>query len=65
MSKCQRYIIVHSGGDTGFVENALLVFKSNSKSGDYHNDMNNVNFKKWLNEKLLPNLKRAVIHNNG
>lgn len=61
VSKGQRYIIVHAGGNTGFVENALLVFKSNTKSGDYHDEMNSKNFKKWLIEKLLPNLKEPSI----
>lgn len=56
VSKGNRWIIVHAGGETGFVENALLVFKSNTKSGDYHDEMNNSNFKKWVTEKLLPNL---------
>ncbi|GBO98522.1 hypothetical protein EVAR_114_1 [Eumeta japonica] len=46
VSKGQRYIIVHAGGDAGFVKNALTVFKSNTKSGDYHDDMNSANFKK-------------------
>lgn len=61
VSKGQRYIIVHAGGDTGFVENALLVFKSNTKSGDYHDEMNSTNFKKWIIEKLVPNLKEPSI----
>lgn len=56
VSKGNRWIIVHAGGETGFVDNALLVFKSNTKSGDYHDEMNNANFKKWVTEKLIPNL---------
>jgi transposase len=27
-----------------------------SKSGDYHDDMNNVNFERWLRTQLIPNL---------
>jgi len=61
VSKGQRYIIIHAGGDTGFVNNALLVFKSNTKSGDYHDDMNSTNFKKWVIEKLVPNLQQPSI----
>lgn len=61
VSKGQRYIIVHAGGDTGFVTNALLVFKSNTKSGDYHDEMNSTNFKKWVIEKLVPNLREPSI----
>jgi hypothetical protein len=32
--------MVHCGGAKGFVPNALLMFKSGSKSDDYHDDMN-------------------------
>lgn len=51
-----RWIIVHAGGEMGFIPNAQLIFKSQSKSGDYHDDMNKTNFNKWLEEKLIPNL---------
>lgn len=47
---------MHAGGENGFVNGAKLIFKSKTKSGDYHDDMNFVNFKKWLEEKLIPNL---------
>ena len=40
----QRLIIVHGGGHEGFVEDALLIFKSGQKSGDYHSSMNSENF---------------------
>lgn len=52
----QRFIIVHAGGEYGFVQNALLIFKSKSMSGDYHDDMNHNNFMHWLSNKLIPNL---------
>lgn len=61
VSKGPRWIIVHAGGEEGFVKDGLLVFKSNTKSGDYHDEMNSNNFKKWLNEKLLPNLDRPSL----
>lgn len=51
-----RWIIAHAGGKTGFVENGLLIFKSKSKSSDYHDDMNSVNFMRWMKEKIVPNL---------
>lgn len=56
VSKGKRAIIVHAGGDNGFIPNALLIFKSGTKSSDYHNDMNFENFEKWLRNKLIPNL---------
>ncbi|XP_028036142.1 uncharacterized protein LOC114247384 [Bombyx mandarina] len=51
-----RWIIVNAGGEMGFISNAQSIFKSQSKSGDYHDDMNRTNFMKWLSEKLIPNL---------
>lgn len=51
-----RWIIGHAGSENGFVENALLIFKSQSKSSDYHDDMNTTNFLKWMTEKVVPNL---------
>lgn len=56
ISKGQRLIIIHAGGETGFIPNALLIFKSGTKSGDYHSEMNSENYEKWLREKLIPNL---------
>lgn len=52
----QRHIIVHAGGSNGFIDNGLLIFKSKSKSGDYHDDMNHTNFMQWLERQLIPNL---------
>lgn len=57
VSKGQRVIVVHAGGEMGFVPNALVMFKSGLKKGDYHDDMNKNNYAKWLEEKLVPNLQ--------
>ena len=35
---------------------AALIFKANSKPGDYHSQMNSSNLEKWLKEKLAVNL---------
>jgi transposase len=53
--------MVHCGGEKGFVANALLMFKSGSKSDDYHDDMNHKNYMKWVEEKLLPNLEENSV----
>ena len=45
-SSSHRLIIVNAGGKNGFVLNATLIFKSRSKSGDYHGQMNYTNFEK-------------------
>ncbi|KAJ0178247.1 hypothetical protein K1T71_006070 [Dendrolimus kikuchii] len=52
----RRCIIVHAGSELGFVDNALLMFKVDTKIGDYHDQMNSENFTKWLIGKLVPNI---------
>lgn len=51
-----RLIISHAGSESGFIPNALLTFMAKSKSGDYHDEMNGDNFKKWFTNQLLPNM---------
>ena len=61
-SKGERVVVVHAGSEEGFIQGAELVFKAHSASGDYHDEMNSINFLKWLNEKLIPNLpQRSVL----
>jgi hypothetical protein len=50
MSKGQQLIVIHAGGEQGFIPNAYVRFKSQQKTGDYHN------YEKWLKERLIPNL---------
>lgn len=50
----RRWVVVHAGNESGFVANALLMFKSNSKIGDYQ--IISENFRKWLEEQLIPNI---------
>lgn len=62
VSKGPRLIIVNAGGEDGFVKNAYVRWKSSSNSGDYHNEMNYEMYKKWVTEKLIPNLPpRSVV----
>lgn len=56
IGKGPRIIVVHAGGEEGFINNALLIFKSKQKTGDYHHDMNFTNFSTWVERQLLPNL---------
>jgi transposase len=61
LSKGKRLIIVHAGGEEGFVPNALLIWEAQSSSGDYHDNMNKDNYYKWVTEKLLPNLSKNSV----
>jgi transposase len=60
-SKGQRLIIVHAGTEKGFIPGALLVFKSNQTTGDYHKEMNGDNYLRWVQEKLIPNLPQNSV----
>lgn len=57
ISKGERLIVVHAGGEQGFVPNALAMWKAGKKTGDYHDNMNNDNYMKWVNNQLIPNLQ--------
>ena len=45
----------------GFIEGALLIFKSGLKSGDYHSSMNSENYCKWLKMEVLPMLESPSV----
>lgn len=62
-----RYIVLHAGNENGFINNASLVFKSGSKKGDYHDNMNRKNFENWFKNQLIPNLseKSLIIMDNA
>ncbi|KAJ4431222.1 hypothetical protein ANN_19819 [Periplaneta americana] len=62
----QRAVIVHAGGEMGFIEGVELIYDSKSQYGDYHDEMNGENYNKWLKERLIPNLPSeciVVLHN--
>lgn len=56
ISKGSRLIIINAGYDRGFLPDCLQIFKSGTTSGDYHHEMNSVNYEKWAREKFIPNL---------
>lgn len=66
-SKESKFVIVHAGGACGFVPNALLIYKSHIKIGDFPDDINYENYKTWIKTKLIPNLppRSILIINNA
>lgn len=58
---CFRFIILHAGGQDGFIDGSSLIFKSKTNSGDYHGEMNSENFENWLRNVLLPKLAEPSI----
>lgn len=58
----ERFIILHAGGEQGFVPGGLLMFRSrNGNKGDYHDSMNHQCFRKWFEEQLLPNIPHRCL----
>jgi len=57
-SRGKRIIVLHAGGENGFVPNALFVSSKHisKSSADYHDDMCAETFEMWFEEDLLPNL---------
>jgi hypothetical protein len=56
VSKRQRAMTANVIEKQGFIKNALLLLKSEKKSGDYHDETNCANFTKWVREKLMLDL---------
>ena len=56
-NKGQRLIVIHAGGENGFVPGAQEIFNPGVASGDYHGQMDGTNFEKWYTKKLLPNVQ--------
>ncbi|KAL0895149.1 hypothetical protein ABMA27_013600 [Loxostege sticticalis] len=65
ISKGKRWILIHAGSEKGFVPNALVVFSGVNKQEDYHSEMNQKNFTKWVTEKLIPNITEPSIINKA
>lgn len=66
-SSSNRVIVVSAGSKDGFLEGAMLIFRAGKAKGDYHGQMNGVNFEKWVEEKLLVNLpeKSVIVMDNA
>jgi hypothetical protein len=49
-------VLLSGGSERGFVPGAYLIFRSKTKSGNYHDEMNFENSSKWVGEMQIPNL---------
>jgi len=47
VSTGKRYIVLHAGGEDGWIDGCSLTFAADSKTGDYHGQMNGEKFMKW------------------
>jgi hypothetical protein len=56
-----RLIILHVGSINGFLKNAELIYKAGNSPADYHGQMNQVNFEKWVRDKLIPSVPTNLV----
>lgn len=56
-----RFVIVHAGGEKGFVKDGKLVFLARKGTQDYHDEMDSVRFENWFENSLLPNLEPETV----
>ena len=55
-----RSIVSHIGSDSsGLLNNCLLLF-TGRKNEDYHSEMNQHVFLKWMDETVFPEIKNAI-----
>ncbi|XP_054287688.1 uncharacterized protein LOC129003422 [Macrosteles quadrilineatus] len=56
-----RFVIVHAGGENGFVEGAQLVFLAKKGTADFHAEMDADTYEKWFVEQLVPNVPPGTV----
>ena len=65
--KGSRLIILHAGGESGWVYGPVLVFKSKKEPGDYHDEMTALHFEELFHDALMPNIQpnSLIVMNNA
>lgn len=56
LNPSNRVIVLDIGSENGFLQGGRLIYKANTTTGDYHSQMNFVNFTKWIRERVLHSL---------
>ena len=54
--KGARLIILGAGGESGWIPNTTLIFRSKKNTGDYHDEMTAYHFEEWFVTKRLPHV---------
>ena len=49
-------VILHAGGENGWIDVATSVFQRKKATGDYHDEMFAVHLEEWFHDSLIPNL---------
>ena len=56
--------MAHCGSsEKGLVQNGELIFKSksNDEHGDYHKDMDSIEFNRWIKTQIIPSFTKKVL----
>ena len=59
--KGTRLIILGAGGESGWLPNTTLIFRSKRNTGDYHDEMTAEHFEEWFASSLLPNVQPSSL----
>jgi transposase len=59
--KGQRWIMIGAGTKEGWVENSFRIWKGTQKNEDYHTEMNADVMNDWMEQYLLPNVRRDAV----
>ena len=64
MKSCRHHYCLFLGSREGWIQEAELVFFSETKSRDYHDEMKGPHFVEWFQKQLLPNLPphSVIVH---
>ncbi|KAK4883313.1 hypothetical protein RN001_006632 [Aquatica leii] len=61
-----RFVLLHAGGDNGFVNGSELIFLAKKNTQDYYDEMDGSLFKNWFKHNPISNLpdKAVVVMDN-
>ncbi|XP_066955778.1 uncharacterized protein [Macrobrachium rosenbergii] len=57
----ERFVLVATDTEDGFIEESFLSFPTKNKTCDYHGEMNADLFVRWLTPQLLPSLPEPAV----
>lgn len=56
----ERIVLMHAGGENGFVPNALTILQTTKATGDYHQELSD-HFHLWVRNILLPSFPPKTV----
>lgn len=56
----ERLVLMHAGGEGGFVPNALMILQTAKPTGDYHQELSD-KYQAWVKKTLIPSLPPRTV----